>query len=99
MILLTGGAGFIGCNVLQELNETGRSDILVVDNLGDSEKWRNLQGKRFLDYIHKYELESMLEQAANHSVGRPPMKSNHAFARSKSPAILGLLRMNCGGNG
>jgi len=55
MIVLTGGAGFIGSAFLWKLNEEGINDILVVDNLGQSEKWRNLVGKRFRDYIQKDE--------------------------------------------
>ena len=43
MLLVTGGAGFIGSNVVASLNEAGRTDIVVNDVLGDGEKWRNLQ--------------------------------------------------------
>ncbi len=53
MIVLTGGAGFIGSCFLSKLNEEGISDIIVVDNLDQSNKWRNLVGKRFRDYIQK----------------------------------------------
>jgi len=53
MIILTGGAGFIGSCFLWKLNSEGINDIIVVDNLGTSEKWRNLVGKKFKDYIQK----------------------------------------------
>ncbi len=53
MIVLTGGAGFIGSCFLKKLNDKGISDILVVDRLSDSTKWKNLIGKEFDDYIHK----------------------------------------------
>lgn len=53
MYVITGGAGFIGSALLHELNGRGISDILVVDNLGRSEKWRNLQKRSYLDYIHR----------------------------------------------
>ncbi len=59
MIILTGGAGFIGSGVLRLLNDSGRHDVLVVDHLGSGEKWRNLVGKRFLDYVPK---DRFLEQ-------------------------------------
>ncbi|MDP4237413.1 MAG: ADP-glyceromanno-heptose 6-epimerase, partial [Bacteroidota bacterium] len=53
MIILTGGAGFIGSVLLQRLNENGITDILIVDSLDSSEKWKNLLGKQFDDYCHK----------------------------------------------
>ncbi|MEW6352049.1 MAG: ADP-glyceromanno-heptose 6-epimerase [Thermodesulfobacteriota bacterium] len=53
MIVVTGGAGFIGSNIVKALNDRGEERILVVDRLGNSEKWKNLLGLRFLDYEHK----------------------------------------------
>lgn len=53
MIIVTGGAGFIGSAVVHRLNELGREDILVVDHLGASEKWKNLAPLRFMDYLEK----------------------------------------------
>lgn len=53
MIVVTGGAGFIGSATVAKLNEKGISDILVVDELGASTKWKNLLGKNFTDYLHK----------------------------------------------
>ena len=53
MIILTGGAGFIGTNMLMALNKMGERDILIVDNINSSEKWKNLVGKKFREYIHK----------------------------------------------
>lgn len=53
MIIVTGGAGFIGSNLVRGLNEQGYTDILIVDNLGNSEKFRNLVGLRYKDYQHK----------------------------------------------
>jgi ADP-L-glycero-D-manno-heptose 6-epimerase len=53
MIIVTGGAGFIGSAVVWKLNEAGRDDILVVDHLGESDKWKNLVNRRYLDYMHK----------------------------------------------
>lgn len=53
MLIVTGGAGFLGSALLWGLNAAGRDDILVVDNLGCSEKWKNLVNRRFLDYLHK----------------------------------------------
>jgi ADP-L-glycero-D-manno-heptose 6-epimerase len=53
MIIVTGGAGFIGSNLVKGLNEKKYQDILIVDNLGHSEKFRNLVGLRYSDYQHK----------------------------------------------
>ena len=53
MIIVTGGAGFIGSNIVAKLNEKGINDIIIVDNLGASEKWKNLRGKHFKSFIHK----------------------------------------------
>ena len=53
MIVVTGGAGFIGSNLIKALNDAGETDILIVDRLGSSEKWRNLSDLRFHDYEHK----------------------------------------------
>ncbi len=63
MILLTGGAGFIGSCLLKKLNNEGIKDIIIVDNLGTSEKWKNLVGKSYLDYIHKDRFYQMLTHA------------------------------------
>jgi len=52
-IIVTGGAGFIGANIVQELNARGYDDVIIVDQLGDAEKWRNLVGLRFEDYVDK----------------------------------------------
>ncbi|MBQ9364535.1 MAG: ADP-glyceromanno-heptose 6-epimerase [Schwartzia sp.] len=53
MIIVTGGAGFIGSNIVKELNRNGRDDILIVDDLKDGENYKNLRGIKFLDYRHK----------------------------------------------
>jgi ADP-L-glycero-D-manno-heptose 6-epimerase len=52
-IVVTGGAGFIGANIVAALNERGQDDIVVVDQLGTGEKWKNLRGLRFRGYMDK----------------------------------------------
>jgi ADP-L-glycero-D-manno-heptose 6-epimerase len=51
MLLVTGGAGFIGSNVVASLNEAGRADIAVSDMLGSDGKWRNLAGRELADFV------------------------------------------------
>ncbi|MEI7589903.1 MAG: NAD-dependent epimerase/dehydratase family protein, partial [Deltaproteobacteria bacterium] len=53
MYIVTGGAGFIGSAFVWKLNQEGIDDILIVDNLGETEKWKNLVNLRFDDYMHK----------------------------------------------
>ena len=51
--IVTGGAGLIGGAVVAALNEAGEDDILIVDHLGTSEKWKNLRGLQYTDYLEK----------------------------------------------
>ncbi|MDR1400761.1 MAG: ADP-glyceromanno-heptose 6-epimerase [Endomicrobium sp.] len=53
MIILTGGAGFIGSCFLWKLNLEGIEDVLVVDHLENDKKWKNLTGKTYYDYMQK----------------------------------------------
>ncbi|MCP4455856.1 MAG: ADP-glyceromanno-heptose 6-epimerase [Planctomycetes bacterium] len=53
MIVVTGGAGFIGSALIAELNRRGQTDILVVDELGTSTSWKNLRALSFSDYMEK----------------------------------------------
>jgi len=53
MYIVTGGAGFIGSAMVWKLNQLGIDDILVVDNLSTSDKWNNLVGLRYEDYLHR----------------------------------------------
>ena len=64
MIIVTGGAGLIGSAVIQRLNELGREDILIVDHLGHTDKWRNLAPLRFMDYLEKDAFERMLDDGS-----------------------------------
>lgn len=53
MIVVTGGAGFIGSAFVWKLNQEGIEDIVIVDRLGTKDKWKNLVNRRFADFIHK----------------------------------------------
>ncbi len=61
MIIVTGGAGLIGSAVINALNIRGIENILVVDHLGLSEKWRNLSSLKFKDYLEKDAFEKLLD--------------------------------------
>jgi len=53
MIVVTGAAGFIGSNIVKALNQRGRSDVLVVDDLTDGKKMFNLADCEIMDYLDK----------------------------------------------
>lgn len=59
MIIVTGGAGFIGSAIVWKLNQLGKDDILIVDNLNTDEKWKNLVPLKFHDYMEKDEFLSL----------------------------------------
>jgi len=61
MIIVTGGAGFIGSALVAELNARGVDDILIVDLLGTSDKWKNLRKLRFLDYMEADDFAQSLD--------------------------------------
>ncbi|MGA3279459.1 MAG: ADP-glyceromanno-heptose 6-epimerase [Smithella sp.] len=60
MIIVTGGAGFIGSAFVWKLNQEGIEDIVVVDRLGKTDKWKNLVNLRFVNYIHKDEFYDLI---------------------------------------
>jgi len=61
MLLVTGGAGFIGSNVVASLNEAGRADIAISDVLGSDGKWRNLARRQIADFVPPPELRRWLD--------------------------------------
>jgi ADP-L-glycero-D-manno-heptose 6-epimerase len=61
MLLVTGGAGFIGSNVVAALNDSGRSDVVVCDLLGSDGKWRNLAKRQLVDIVPPAELPDWLK--------------------------------------
>lgn len=60
LIVITGGAGFIGSGVVRYLNDSGMKNLIIVDELRHSEKWKNLVGKQFADVIPKSQLFTWL---------------------------------------
>jgi ADP-L-glycero-D-manno-heptose 6-epimerase len=80
MIVVTGGAGFIGSAIVWKLNQLTKTNIIVVDELGNDEKWKNLVGLRYENFIHKnvfieqvmddvipYYIEAIIHMGANSS--------------------------------
>jgi ADP-L-glycero-D-manno-heptose 6-epimerase len=66
VIIVTGGAGFIGSNLIHYLNRAGERDILLVDNLAPAPnltgpKFLNLAGAEFADYMDKREFRAALK--------------------------------------
>jgi len=61
MLLVTGGAGFIGSNLVAELNQSGYGDVVVNDTLGSGDKWRNLQKRQLADIVPPSDLFRWLE--------------------------------------
>jgi ADP-L-glycero-D-manno-heptose 6-epimerase len=64
MIIVTGGAGFIGSNLVHELNLHGLSEILIVDNLARGNKFANLHGARYADFMDKREFRRAIREDA-----------------------------------
>jgi ADP-L-glycero-D-manno-heptose 6-epimerase len=96
MILVTGGAGFIGSNILKALNDAGETDILVSDNLTRAGKHLNLNNRRFADYIDKQALPAKLPtlpalsmvihqgacSSTTESDGRYMMENNYEYSKT-----------------
>ena len=61
MLLVTGGAGFIGSNLVAALNDAGRADVTVCDVLGHDGKWRNLAKRQLADIVPPAELMCWLD--------------------------------------
>lgn len=62
MILLTGGCGLIGSNIIKALNNQGINNIIVTDQLDNTNKWKNLKGKEIADFIEKDKLFDVIDK-------------------------------------
>jgi ADP-L-glycero-D-manno-heptose 6-epimerase len=78
MIIVTGGAGFIGSAIIWQLNNLGKTDVLIVDELGWTDKWKNLVPLKYYDFMNKhffidnlhqlnFNIEAVIHMGANSS--------------------------------
>ena len=97
MIVVTGGAGFIGSAITWQLNNSGEDKILIVDELGHDEKWKNLVGLKFADFVHKNDfieyviqnklpkIDSIIHMGANSSTTETDadylMQNNYGYTK------------------
>ncbi len=87
MIIVTGGAGFIGSNLVHELNRRGHENIVVVDDLTDGKKFANIATAEIADYMDVEEFRGWF------AAGRDP------FRRSRRSIIWERVRRPRSGTG
>ena len=68
MIVITGAAGFIGSALVWRLNQLGKKNIIIVDELGKDEKWKNLVALYFEDFINKDIFIEKIESGLNFKI-------------------------------
>lgn len=91
MIIVTGATGFIGSNIVADLNARGRTDLLLVDDLGTQGKWKNIAKRRFLDLVDYRDLDGLLGK-----LKQPAEAVFHMGANSSTTSTDGdeILRVN-----
>ena len=62
MVVVTGGAGFIGSCIVRMLNDRGIEDIVIVDHIASTDKWMNMRNKKYLEYIERSEFLDRLPE-------------------------------------
>ena len=87
MIIVTGATGFIGSNIVADLNAAGRTDIILVDDLGSQAKWKNIAKRRFQDVVLPPELDALLDKLPGGDVVYH-MGANSSTTATDGDAIL-----------
>lgn len=93
MIVVTGGAGFIGSAIVWRLNSLGNENIIIVDELGTTDKWKNLVALKFQEFVHKddfisavvddtveFPIEAIIHMGANSSTTEKD--ADHLFSNN-----------------
>jgi ADP-L-glycero-D-manno-heptose 6-epimerase len=91
-IIVTGGAGLIGSAVVWRLNQMGHDDILVVDRLDESEKWKNLVPLRFEDYL---DADDFIDDLEDHTAAKAIIHMGACSATTERDSDY-LMRNNYG---
>ncbi len=91
MIIITGATGFIGSNIVADFNEHGRTDLLLIDDLGTHDKWKNIANRKFLNLIDYRDLDAL----SKHLPGKADAVF-HMGANSSTTSTDGdeILRVN-----
>lgn len=87
MIIVTGATGFIGSNIVADLNAVGRTDIILVDDLGTQSKWKNIAKRHFQDVVLPGELAGLLDRLSGGDVVYH-MGANSSTTATDGDAIL-----------
>lgn len=88
MIIVTGATGFIGSNIVADLNERGRTDLLLVDDLGTQGKWKNIAKRRFLDLVDYRDLDHLLPRLDKNADAVFHMGANSSTTSTDGDEIL-----------
>jgi ADP-L-glycero-D-manno-heptose 6-epimerase len=92
VIIVTGATGFIGSNLVADLNAAGISDILLVDTLGHEAKWKNIAKRRFADIVLPSEVEALLPKLPGADVVYHLGANSSTTATDGDAMLLGNFR-------
>lgn len=92
MIIITGGAGFIGSAVVWQLNQNKVTDILIVDDIQSSQKWENLANLKYTDYVQK---DAFIENLEGRQYDNQPISAIiHLGASERNESSMETLLEN-----